>query len=115
MPHAETAPAARTGLAGARRTFVRSATAGSERGQLLRQPGGPAFRTFGPLPIGGTDQDLAVALAFFAMKFVNRHKRRINQLTPDFNIIDGPFGEPTAGKNSKLQAPENTQTATERR
>jgi len=67
MPHAETAPAARTGLAGARRTFVRSATAGSERGQLLRQPGGPAFRTFSPLPIGGTDQDLAVALAFFAM------------------------------------------------
>jgi hypothetical protein len=32
------------------------------------------------------------------MKFVNRHKRRINQLTPDFNIIDGPFGERTAGK-----------------
>jgi hypothetical protein len=105
MPHAETAPAARTGLAGARRTFVRSATAGSERGQLLRQPGGPAFRTFGPLPIGGTDQDLAVAVAFFAMKFVNRHKRSINQLTPDFNIIDGPSGERTAGKNSKLQAP----------
>jgi hypothetical protein len=39
------------------------------------------------------------------MKFVNRHKRRINQLTPDFNIIDGPSGERIAGKNSKLQAP----------
>jgi hypothetical protein len=52
-------------------------TGGSEDGKLLVQPGRAAMRTGCALPVAGADEDFAVALAFFAMKFVNRHENRI--------------------------------------
>ena len=42
-------------------------------GQFLRA----AMRAFRALPIAGADEDFAVALAFLAMKFVNRHEDKI--------------------------------------
>ena len=48
-----------------------------EYGKTFGKLGGPAVRAFGPFPAARPDQDLAVLLAFLAMKFVNRHERRI--------------------------------------
>jgi hypothetical protein len=38
------------------------------------------MRAGSAFPIAGADKDFTVALAFFAMKFVNRHSRRITGL-----------------------------------
>ena len=48
-----------------------------ERGKFLRQLRRTAVRALRSLPVGGTDQNLAVLLALLAMKFVNRHDERI--------------------------------------
>ena len=48
-----------------------------EDGKFLLQLRRTTARTLRALPVAGADQDFAVALAFFAMKFVNRHARRI--------------------------------------
>ena len=50
---------------------------GCEDGKLLGQSGRAAVRTGGAFPITGADENFAVTLAFFAMKFVNRHVPRI--------------------------------------
>jgi hypothetical protein len=71
------AHAARTGLACAGGSFAAARVCRGKDGELLRQPGRTAVRTFGPLPITRPYQDLAVALTFFAMKFVYRHELKI--------------------------------------
>ena len=48
-----------------------------EGGKLLTQFAGTAMRAFRPLPVSGTDEDFAVAFAFFTMKFVDRHEQTI--------------------------------------
>ena len=45
----------------------------SKGGKLLGDFGGAAMRAFRPLPVGRAHQDFAVAVALFAMKFVDRH------------------------------------------
>ena len=50
---------------------------GSEDRKLLGQFDRAAFRTGRALPIAGTDKDFAVVLAFFTMKFVNRHTQKV--------------------------------------
>ena len=50
---------------------------GREHGQLLGKFRRTTMRTRCPLPIAGTNQNLAVLLALPAMKFVNRHGRNI--------------------------------------
>lgn len=56
-------------------------TGGGEHGELLGQSGGTAIRALGTLPIAGADEDFAVPLAFFAMKFVNRHDNKLSRCT----------------------------------
>ena len=48
-----------------------------ERGKFLGQFLRAAMRAFRALPVAGADEDFAVALALFAMKFVNRHGPKI--------------------------------------
>ena len=50
---------------------------GCEDGKLLGQFGRATMRTGGAFPIAGADEDFAVALAFLAMKLVNRHWLKI--------------------------------------
>jgi|SRR5690348_4147662 len=52
-----------------------------ENGKFLGQLGRAAMRTFSSFPVTGTDKDFAVALAFLAMKFVNRHEPKITGTT----------------------------------
>ena len=71
-PAAATAAAA---LAGGGLTGI--SPAGCEHGEFLGKLRRAATRTFRPPPIAGTDQDLAVLPALFAMKLINRHGLRI--------------------------------------
>jgi hypothetical protein len=48
-----------------------------ERGKFLGQFFGTAVWARGAFPIAGADENLAVALALLAMKFVNRHGMKI--------------------------------------
>ena len=50
-----------------------ASTRGREGRKLLVQFAGTAMRAFRSLPIGGADEDFAVAFALLAMKFVDRH------------------------------------------
>jgi len=59
----------------ARRSFT--GTGRGKRGKFLGQFLRAAVRTLGGLPVHRTDEDFAVALALFAMKFVNRHEGKI--------------------------------------
>ena len=52
-----------------------------EGGKFLGNFRGTAVWAFRPLPVGGTDEDFAVAFAFFTMKFVNWHDRKITGAT----------------------------------
>ncbi len=58
-----------------------------ERGKLLVQLAGTAVGTFRPAPVGGTHEDFAVAPALFAMKFVDRHGRRVNEAAGKFKCF----------------------------
>jgi hypothetical protein len=51
----------------------RGSRAGGKRGKFLAQFAGAAVRALGALPVRGTDEDFAVALALAAMKFVEGH------------------------------------------
>ena len=48
-----------------------------EGGKFLVQLGGAAVRAFRPAPVGGAHEDFAVALALPAVKFVDRHGRKV--------------------------------------
>jgi len=50
-----------------------AATGRREGGKFLVQLRRAAMRAFCPAPVGGANQDFAVAFALPAMKFVNRH------------------------------------------
>ncbi len=64
--------------AGARRRLARAAPGGGgEHGELLLEPGRATMRALCPFPVFGTNQELAVALAFLTMKFINRHELSI--------------------------------------
>ena len=80
MAAATAATAAVTGRRGAAAAGVGGSEGGKFLGQLLRA----AVRARGPLPIAGTNEDFAVALAFPAMKFVNRHEGRITGIAGIF-------------------------------
>ncbi len=56
-----------------RRVMAATGASGGKDGKFLGQFLRPAVRAGGSLPIAGADEDFAVALAFFAMEFVNRH------------------------------------------
>ena len=75
MGAARAAHAAGFGRAGA--GGFRAVPGRSEYRKLFLEPGRTAMRAFGPFPIAGSDEDFAVALAFFAMKFVNRHDEKM--------------------------------------
>jgi hypothetical protein len=62
-----------------------SVIGGSERGKFLRQLLRAAMRTFGIFPIRGSGKDFAVALAVFAMEFVNRHGTKLAGFDFSFN------------------------------
>ena len=65
---------------GTRRRIIAAAGAGrGEDGKLLGQFFRPAVRAGGSLPIAGAHEDFAVALALFAMEFVNRHEGKITR------------------------------------
>jgi len=72
-------PAAVGDFAGWRRTACAGGEGGKFLGQLLRA----AMRTFGIFPVGRADEDFAVALAGFAMEFVDWHTKFISP-TADF-------------------------------
>jgi hypothetical protein len=74
MPAATTAPA--VPVSGRRRGTITGAGRG-ESGKFLGQFPGTAMRTGGALPVAGAHKNFAVALALFAMKFVNWHGRSI--------------------------------------
>jgi hypothetical protein len=42
------------------------------------------MRTLGPPPIAGADENFAVPLALFAMKFINRHEEKITAVAEMF-------------------------------
>src|SRR5438105_2100352 len=65
---------ARAGYTGARRRFTATWAGGGKDGEFLAELERAAVRTFRPLPISRTHKNLAVALALFTMKFVNRHE-----------------------------------------
>ena len=60
----------------AKETAVKRKTDKQEAKEMLAEHQ-EAMRALGPLPLAGTDQDLAVLLALGAMKLVNRHGDRI--------------------------------------
>ena len=45
------------------------------------------MRAFGPFPVGGTYQHLAIALATAAMKFVNWHGETINRTAKNSSVV----------------------------
>jgi hypothetical protein len=67
-------------------------TGGGEDRKLFGQSGRAAMRTGSPFPITGADEDFAIALAFFTMKFVNRHRRKDNQVRPNLKPHQQAFG-----------------------
>ena len=64
-------PAAVAGFAGRGST---GGTGRSEGGKFLRELLRAAMRAFGIFPVGRADEDLAVAIAGFAMEFVDWHE-----------------------------------------
>jgi hypothetical protein len=77
MP-AVTMPAAATATAAVSRRRIAAAGVGrGEDGKFLGQFRRAAMRAGCALPIRRANQDFAVASAFFAMEFVNRHNARI--------------------------------------
>ena len=75
MRPASAAHATRTGHTATRRCLAAAAVSrpGGEYRKLLCQLGRTTVGTFDALPVLGSNQYLTVPLAFFAMKFVNRH------------------------------------------
>ena len=59
------------------RVSIVAGAGGGEGGKFLVELGGAAMRTFGAAPFGGADEDLGIAFALGAMKFVDRHGSKI--------------------------------------
>ena len=73
---------------GTRRRIIAAAGAGrGKHGKFLGQFFRPAVRADGSLPIAGAHEDFAVALAFFAMEFVNRHEGKITRATKSSSAV----------------------------
>ena len=62
---------------------------GGEGGKLFGQLSGLAPRTWGALPITGTNEHFAVVSALLTMKFVNRHAAEYS--LPDFTEKRGSW------------------------
>jgi hypothetical protein len=76
MAAAATAAATTTSSDTASGSLVGTATRG-KGGKLFVKFRGSALRTLRSTPVGGADQDFVVPPALFAMKFVNRHGRKV--------------------------------------
>ena len=73
---------------GTRRRVMAAAGAGRGKyGKFLGQFLRPAVRAGGSLPIAGAHEDFAVALALFAMEFVNRHGEKITRATKSSSAV----------------------------
>jgi len=62
-----------------RRVIATTGAGGGKHGKFLGQFLRPAMRAGGSLPIAGAQEDFTVALALFAMEFVNRHGEKITR------------------------------------
>jgi hypothetical protein len=60
-------------------------------GKFLVQLAGTAMRTLRPFPVGGADEDFAVALTLFAMEFVNWHAGKISGPAKNSSRRISPF------------------------
>ena len=82
-------PAAATMMSAAIALAGRGIAAGRGRGKggkFLRQLLRATMRTLGILPVGRADEDLAVALTLFTMKFVDGHEGIYSE-TPNFQAV----------------------------
>jgi hypothetical protein len=61
-----------------------------EHGEFLLQPIGAALRAFGAFPIAGTNKNFVILSAFFAVKFVDRHGKRITRLAESSSQKQSP-------------------------
>jgi hypothetical protein len=77
MAMATTATTATIPTTTTRRSVIGTGVGGGENGKFFCQFGRTTMRTGCAFPMAGANKNLAVALAFFAMKFVNRHENRI--------------------------------------
>jgi hypothetical protein len=73
---ASTSATASTTTASSTTTIAAGVGVGENR-KFFCQLGRTAMRASRAFPIAGTDKDFAVALAFLALKFVNRHDYKI--------------------------------------
>ena len=87
MPVAASATAAPAATGAHRRVMAATGAGGGKDGKLLGQFFRPAVRAGGSLPIAGADEDFAVALAFLAMEFVNRHGEKITRPTKSSSAV----------------------------
>ena len=71
------AAATMSATAVSRRCVVAAGTGGGKDGKFLRYFRRTTMRAFRPFPVAGADEDFAVALTLFTMKFVNRHEGKI--------------------------------------
>jgi hypothetical protein len=78
---ATTATAATIPTATTRRSITGAGVGGGENGKFFGQLGRTTMRAGCAFPMAGTDENFAVALAFFALKFVNWHGRKIINVT----------------------------------
>jgi len=77
MAMATTATATTIPTVATRRSNAGIGVGGGENGKFFGQLGRTAMRAGCAFPMTGADEDFTVALTFFAMKFVNRHKSKI--------------------------------------
>ena len=70
--------AAAVSATGIRAGGTGAVTRSGKSGKFLAQFGRTTMRTLCARPISGTDEDFAVAFAFFTMKFVDWHVVKIN-------------------------------------
>jgi hypothetical protein len=82
-------PATGGDFAGWRRT---AGTGGGEGGKFFCELLRAAMRTFGILPVGRADEDFAVALAGFAMEFVDWHEGKLFQQAKNSSAVFCPAG-----------------------
>ena len=60
-----------------------------EGGKLFVQLAGTTMRAFRSLPVGGADEDFAVAFALLAMKFVDRHGATVFRGGKNSSLLHG--------------------------
>jgi hypothetical protein len=77
MAMAATATAATIPTVTTSRSMTGTGVGGGKNGKFFGQLGRTAMRAGCAFPMTGADENFAVAPAFFAMEFVNRHENRI--------------------------------------